>query len=551
MTKRRSSVVRLGALCLAGVLLLAGGCGRSRPLSADESLRLAAEQGGMGRVQRALARRANVNSRDRWGNTALHGAALNGHVAIAQLLLGYGADINAVNDGWETPLGCAVRGRQAGTTRLLLERGASDDGSPGGLRKTLTPLLFSWQSDAEVTELLIAYGADVNGQSRDGETPLHFAATHGCEEVARCLLKHGADPNAMNDADQTAAMIALERNETRMTRLLTPPGVVVPSIHLAAFLGDRNKVEVFLRDGADVNQPLSDGRTPLHIAAREGHADVLKVLIAHGASLDVRDDDKNTPLFLAASEGHLGAVSLLVSAGADANGYGTLDATSLHFTLSNRYGEIVEFLIANGANIRAQDYWGQTVLHCAAVGLQEEIIDFLIAHGADVSARDQQGRTPLHEAAETPYVRKYDDYFWNGQSDPDRDMNWPSREEAYRLLAGTISRLVRHGADINAKDNEGRTPLHRAVVCDLPEVAEILLANGAQIDSLDNEGGTPLHIAARLHYANTVELLVCWGADVNAKDRDGNTPLDLAQPIRDEALLRLLTPSENAQDRRP
>jgi ankyrin repeat protein len=83
------------------------------------------------------------------------------------------------------------------------------------------------------------------------------------------------------------------------------------------------------------------------------------------------------------------------------------------------------------------------------------------------------------------------------------------------------------GADVNAKDEGGQTPLHQAALRGNKEIVELLIANGADRNAKDVNGRTPLHYAT-FGYNETVELLLANGADVNPKDRGGQTPLDLA-----------------------
>ena len=85
--------------------------------------------------------------------------------------------------------------------------------------------------------------------------------------------------------------------------------------------------------------------------------------------------------------------------------------------------------------------------------------------------------------------------------------------------------LLANGADVNAKNRRGATPLHVAARAGQKEVAEFLLANGADIEAKERYGFTPLHLAVQGNHKEIVELLLVNGADVNAVDKGGWTPL--------------------------
>ena len=102
----------------------------------------------------------------------------------------------------------------------------------------------------------------------------------------------------------------------------------------------------------------------------------------------------------------------------------------------------------------------------------------------------------------------------------------PFHTAVYWGQKAVIETLVAKGADINAKEKDGTTPLHEAVGKKHTEIVKFLLDKGAEINT---KGGwqrqTPLHCAVRVGDSNTVELLLAHGADINAKDRFGDTPL--------------------------
>ena len=88
--------------------------------------------------------------------------------------------------------------------------------------------------------------------------------------------------------------------------------------------------------------------------------------------------------------------------------------------------------------------------------------------------------------------------------------------------------LIANGAEVNAKDEDGVTPLHRTTEINATETAALLLKNGADVNAKNNAGSTPLHFAALENATETAALLLKNGAEVNAKSSNGWTPLDVA-----------------------
>ena len=113
--------------------------------------------------------------------------------------------------------------------------------------------------------------------------------------------------------------------------------------------------------------------------------------------------------------------------------------------------------------------------------------------------------------------------------------------------AGEIETVKQHlaaGADVDAKDKYGRTPLHLAPASGNKEIAELLIARGADVNAKNKYGVTPLHFAAGYGRKETVELLIAKGADVSAKvvsgPKQGLTPLDAANETSQTKIADLL-----------
>ena len=97
------------------------------------------------------------------------------------------------------------------------------------------------------------------------------------------------------------------------------------------------------------------------------------------------------------------------------------------------------------------------------------------------------------------------------------------------FLLGRVKDLVEQGADVNAKDKNGNTPLHRVSMYGDIDIVEYLVEQGTNVNAKDKNGNTPLHWASVGGHTGVVKYLVEHGADVMAKSKDGNTPLHEAK----------------------
>ena len=195
----------------------------------------------------------------------IHTAAKNGDLAGVQAELDKGVDVNASGNG-QSPLHLAAI-----------------------------------MGHVEVTELLIASGADLEGTDKYGNTPLHYAAHHGSKEIVILLITNSADVNAKDKGGETPLNMAANKETAD---LLRKHGGKHGTFIGAVAGGDIDAVKMFLDAGTDVNEKVQHGWTPLHETAVFGHAEVAELLIANGADvnawdgyetpLDVSDDESET-----------------------------------------------------------------------------------------------------------------------------------------------------------------------------------------------------------------------------------------------------------------
>ncbi len=154
----------------------------------------------------------------------------------------------------------------------------------------------------------------------------------------------------------------------------------------------------------------------------------------------------------------------------------------------------------------------------ATAGSDTQAVRELLSRGANANAKDEDGNTPLHYTAV------------KGRTD-----------EVRLLLEGR--------ADVNAKGVGRFTPLHEAVYWGQSDVTRLLLEAGADINAVDEYGKTPLHWAAETGHTDMARQLLEAGADIHAKDEDGKTPLLRASETGHIDIVNLLVePDSGAQN---
>jgi ankyrin repeat protein len=264
--------------------------------------------------------------------------------------------------------------------------------------------------------------------------PLHKAAGEGRIDDIKALLAAGASVD--------------ERD----------PSTGATPLTVAAAFGQTDVVKLLLFRGANVNAQAKDGNTALIWAAQTPQSPILRMLLEKGANVNVRNEEGRTALFLALED--IDNTTDLLKHGADPNvslaaaqGVTPLIAAT---SIPGPAGlAVVNVLLQHGADLtpRTTDEGNSALFSAAYVG-RSDIVELLLSKGAKINDKNVRGNTALMSAASGTGFAVMD----NPSAAPDRP-NWDKVRASTPLYVDTIKVLLKHGADINQKNDLGWTAL--------------------------------------------------------------------------------------------
>ena len=420
--------------------------------------------------------------------------------------------------------------------------------------KDSTPLFLAVQFGYnDLAKELIKEGADVNARANDMETEdgidmLYYAVENNNVEMSKILINEGLDagrnygyeyPYYLTDA-------AINNNNLDMLKILLQSGDIDLESSLIPDAIEENNIEMvkyLISIGQDVNaQIFADGgwiNSPMKVAAQNGNIEIAKLLIDEGANLNSSDDY----IYNAIDYGNYDIAKLLIDNDVFNLNTNTTREQAIELAKKQKYYEIEKLLSSEDSNNIA----GYDELMNAVSKGDMKALEKLIKDDTDLN-KQYDNITPINLAA----------------ARNDKEM---------------VKFLAEKGADINLEDGYGYTPLIIAIkyrniglakniidlkpdlnaICsatgDTPltylvnankygggaDLCYYMIKNGADINKKNKEGNTPLMIAAASYNYGIVGVLVNMGADYNIKNKEGKTAIDIASARDDTSALHHMT----------
>lgn len=348
--------------------------------------------------------------------TALHRAVLSGHDELLEPLIQAGADVNAISDGFGTPLCLAALKGMHEALCILLKWKAKADTMTRNLGTALHCCTLSVGGRRDTVEALMNAGALLSAQATidtrwlgsicgwdgDDRNPIPSMEQASLEQLSGNIL-HNVTP----------ALLAIRTQQGSLLDLLLP--FDVDQDFAISFLKGKGNTTTSYADHSIRNiqrrnfgiMSPSSRHTYLSSCAMACDVFGVRLLLTNGAIVD-RDngDGKVTALMIAAAQGSAEIITLLLDHGAFIDKCNSDGWTALHYACWKGNQQIIRILCERGATVNARDADGQTPFCFAAhnsarhrnVSRGEEFwlsMRQLIDAGADINSRDRNHLTPL------------------------------------------------------------------------------------------------------------------------------------------------------------
>lgn len=453
--------------------------------------------------------------------SCLHLAAGYNRILIIDILLNYGADVNAKDEGGLTPLHNAAS-----------------------------------YGHTEAVKVLLSHGAKVNSEDNWAFTPLHEAASKGREEVSFILLDHLANPNHKNvhgksvfdvcNSPNLRTSLELDFRAICLRSAIQQENLHQVKLNLTSCVSTKAELDLLLW-----KNPQTD--TSLLQVAQIHSPTILEYMIGRIKELDSQVKEENMVKNMQKHQNHQNQVlprlnlqkQQLFSEDSDGIGGSPLVSPQVRQAakqlLKSSRNQLIAPPTTPNVNINSGMLCGvmgsvtKVINNCGIRGVLTPL-GRKRAEGSDNNMKTDNLREPSPETVEiefdTPEAQLEMKLLKAAKSG--------NLEEMKNLIKGLPSNAVQ--VMINCRDLQGRgsTPLHFAAGYNRVDIMKFLISKGAEVNMKDNGGLVPLHNACSYGHVDMVRILMKNGANINEPDHWKFTPLHEAAMKHKTQIIKLL-----------
>lgn len=369
-----------------------------------------------------------------------------------------GADINQPDaEGW-TALYYAIWAGSIRGIKFCVKQGADVNYVYNEVWRPLTLACDGWAIEkSDIARVLVKLGADVNVRGPFDSTPLISAAVWCDYETIKALIDAGADVKAKNKFGNTALHEAAEYNE------------------------DPNIIKLLLDVGADVNAKNNDGKTPLMEACwGNKNTEVVQTLLDSGVDIFAKDNEGDTCFYYAAWSNY----------------------------------EVLKFLLMRIEDINTRKKYGYNLIKYDKQ--VTERVATLLECGIDIRESEEFSKSMFQHCVYNPHkIKDFVKYGIKFNISPDVLLSALSskRREA------DLVKLLAVVADINVRDENQNTVLFDFIKHNNFRIVNMLIDAGADVNAKNNQGETPLSYAVKYKAKDKIfGKLLAGGANVETED---------------------------------
>lgn len=513
-----------------------------------------------------LKHKAKLDARDAQGRSALHEAALAGHVETMAALIEAGADADARDRHGRSPLHEVAVGGHTAALDLLAGR-ADLHAVDGEGRNALHLACLGGRGTAALASRLLELGVDAGLADATGKRPVDHAAAGGRWAMVAALdPEHPLPASVRGDdselpADRAPLEVLREQLGEGRFEGLEPLAQLLSPAELGGLLVDGDavpapaRIDWLLLNGADPDARNEPGDTALMQLLGRGTRALAatQALLRGGASpagagglarfleACVREDQAGRGLEQFALE--------LIERGADLFAPSPCGEPAAALAVRLGWMRLLERLVADGVDLDHRDGHGMTALHLAAALAREPALKLLVQGGASPDVRAADGQTPLGVALSAGRRDLADWLDWRGWPLPRRPLQASDLPAAAMVGdSDAVRRLLELGFPIDAADDKGCTALLRAAGGGHAGTLELLLERGADPQRAAHTGATPLSAAVSMRHVAIVDRLLVARAALEHRLPGDVTVLMLAAALgMPDVCARLLTAGANIQ----